>query len=248
MLQIKNLTYQIKNHIILNNISADFPENKITAIIGTNGCGKSTLLAHISRLLKSKKKISLDSTYIEDIPAKDYACKVAILSQQQAMTIQNFLVKDIVLMGRYPHKKRFSDYAQDDISIATTMMARTGIETLAHKRIGTLSGGERQRVFITRALAQEPDILLLDEPTNHLDVKYKVGLMRQLQNLHKTIIVVLHDLSLAAQYCDNTIVMQDGNIKAIGNARKTLTPELLEQIFEVPFYSIIKDNKYFLYY
>lgn len=248
MLQIKNLNYKIKQQIILNNITLTFPDNKITCIIGPNGCGKSTLLAHISGLLKSSEKISLDGIYIEKIPARTYARKVAILSQRQEFSIDEFLVSDIVLMGRYPHKKRFQDYSAADIRIADKMMLNAGIKHLSMKKIKTLSGGERQRVFIAKAMAQEPDILLLDEPTNHLDVKYKLALMRELKEFGKTVIIVLHDLSLAARCCDNSIVMYDGTIAAAGKPTKILTPEFLEKIFEVPFYTAKQNDNYFLYY
>lgn len=248
MLQIKNLTYKIKEKTILNDITLSFAEKKITGIIGPNGCGKSTLLAHISGLLKSHGEVTLDGTDIRKISARAYARKVAILAQQQEITIENFSVKDIVLMGRYPYKKRFHSYSAADTALAASMMQRTGVDTLADKHIKELSGGERQRVFITKALTQQPDILLLDEPTNHLDIKYKITLMRQLQTFGKTIIIVLHDLSLAARYCDNIVIMRHGKIIAKGSTQETLQPALLKEIFEVPFYTASQNNKYFLYY
>ena len=115
----------------------------------------------------------------------------------------DFLVKDIVLMGRYPHKTRFGNYTRRDVAIAESYMEHIGISHLANEEVQHLSGGELQRAFIAKALTQEPTILLLDEPTNHLDLKYKLALMKELQTFKGTVIVVLHDIQLAATYCDN---------------------------------------------
>lgn len=248
MLEIKHLDYQIGKKQILKDICTCFPEHTVTGIVGPNGSGKSTLLAHICRLLPSSDKIFLQGIPIESIPPKLYARQVAVLSQLRENLAAELLARDVVLMGRYPYKERFADYSATDKTIARQMIERTGLTALADTMIGHMSGGEKQRVFIAKALAQEPDILLLDEPTNHLDVKYKLALMQELRHFNGTVAIVLHDLSLAARYCDRAIVMERGQVVAQGQTRQVLTANLLQKVFEVPFHAIEHDDTYYLYY
>lgn len=162
--------------------------------------------------------------------------------------IDDFLVKDIVLMGRYPHKTRFGNYTRRDVAIAESYMEHIGISHLANEEVQHLSGGELQRAFIAKALTQEPTILLLDEPTNHLDLKYKLALMKELQTFKGTVIVVLHDIQLAATYCDNIVLMNKGRIVKTGSPQEVLTPELLEPVFEIPFTTKTEDGIYRIQY
>ena len=227
MYQINQLSFSYEKKKVLKNISVTFPANKITAIIGPNGCGKSTLLSHLYRLQPSKNKIILNDKPLESYKGREFAQLVAVLTQSRDSMIDDFLVKDIVLMGRYPYKQHFGTYSA---------------------QIHHLSGGEKQRVFIAKALTQKPQILLLDEPTNHLDMKYKVALMKQLRAFKGTTIVVLHDLNLAAQYCDHIVIMNQGTILKEGSPTEVLTPEILEPIFEVPFKTSWDEGRYHLYY
>ena len=238
MYQINQLSFSYEKKEVLKNISVTFPSNKITAIIGPNGCGKSTLLSHLYRLLPSKDKIILNQRPLESYKGREFAQLVAVLTQSRDAMIDDFLVKDIVLMGRYPYKQHFGTYSSEDIKIAEHYM----------HEIHHLSGGEKQRVFIAKALTQEPQILLLDEPTNHLDMKYKIALMKQLRAFKGTTIVVLHDLNLAAQYCDHVVIMNKGTILKEGSPTEVLTPEILEPIFEVPFKTSWDEGRYHLYY
>ena len=173
---------------------------------------------------------------------------MAILSQIHDAMIDDFLVKDIVLMGRYPHKTRFGNYTKQDVSIAQSYMEHIGITHLADEQVQHLSGGELQRAFIAKALTQEPTILLLDEPTNHLDLKYKLALMKELQHFEGTVIVVLHDLQLAATYCDNIVLMNKGRIIQTGTPQEVLTPELLAPVFEIPFTTTLENGIYRIQY
>lgn len=248
MLEVKDLSYARKKQEILHHISVSFPENQITAVIGPNGCGKTTLLSHLSRLIPSRNAVWLNGTAAEHISRREYARQVAVLSQQQEASVSDFLVQDMVLMGRYPYKELFKDYTEQDRQAARAAMEKTGVLPMAHKRMSMLSGGERQRVLIAKAFAQESHFLLLDEPTNHLDIKHKVGLMKELKKFHGTVIIVLHDLPLAVRYCDYALVMNHGRTAAAGETKKTLTPELLEDIFEVPFHITASGSDYFLYY
>ena len=151
-------------------------------------------------------------------------------------------------MGRYPHKSRFGNYTKQDIAIAQSYMEHIGITHLADEQVQHLSGGELQRTFIAKALTQEPTILLLDEPTNHLDLKYKLALMKELQHFEGTVIVVLHDIQLAAIYCDNIVLMNKGRIIKTGTPQEVLTPELLEPVFEIPFTTTLENGIYRIQY
>lgn len=249
MIKISNLSYRVNDKNILNNISLQIPLNKITAIIGPNGCGKTTLLSHLSRKLSSKQKIFIQNIPIENISLHDYAKKIAVMSQQQnSFTLANFKVKDIVLMGRYPHKQRFAKYGNNDFDIVQQCLQLVGIEQLSDKKIAHLSGGELQRVFIAKTLAQQTEIVILDEPTNHLDIKYKLQLMEILKNFQGTVITVLHDLSLASRFCDNIILLSEGNIFASGKTSEVMTLDNLKAVFGVSFFEDIQENQRYLYY
>lgn len=245
---VNHLSFSYPNKSVLHDITVQFPENKITAIIGPNGCGKSTLLKHLSKSIHSKDSITLNSEPLESINSSRFAKSVAILSQMHDAMIDDFLVKDIVLMGRYPHKTRFGNYTKQDVSIAQSYMEHIGITHLADEQVQHLSGGELQRAFIAKALTQEPTILLLDEPTNHLDLKYKLALMKELQHFEGTVIVVLHDIQLAATYCDNIVLMNKGRIIKTGTPQEVLTPELLAPVFEIPFTTTLENGIYRIQY
>lgn len=245
---VNHLSFSYPNKSVLHDITVQFPENKITAIIGPNGCGKSTLLKHLSKSIHSKDSITLNGEPLESINSSRFAKSVAILSQMHDAMIDDFLVKDIVLMGRYPHKTRFGNYTKQDVSIAQSYMEHIGITHLADEQVQHLSGGELQRAFIAKALTQEPTILLLDEPTNHLDLKYKLALMKELQHFEGTVIVVLHDIQLAATYCDNIVLMNKGGIIKTGTPQEVLTPELLAPVFEIPFTTTLENGIYRIQY
>lgn len=167
---------------------------------------------------------------------------------QQRETIADFTVEDVVVMGRFPYKRQFRDYTEADYEIAQSAMREVGIEVMARRRIGSMSGGEIQRVMIAKVLAQRPELILMDEPTNHLDVRYKVALMNTLRAYGGTIILVLHDLSLAAQYADRVVVMKHGRIREEGDTADVMRTELLEEIFGVPFVRFEKDGRVYLNY
>lgn len=248
MIELRHLSYTICGNPILRDISLTFPRGRITGVIGPNGCGKSTLLAHIARLLPSRETVFMDGTPVETIPTTDYARKLAVLAQRHLQMAAELSVRDVVLMGRYPYKERFQSYGAHDHEVAENVMRQFRILPMAKKKIGQLSGGELQRVFVAKALAQEPEVLLLDEPTNHLDVKYKIALMEELRRFDGTVIIVLHDLGLAARCCDHAAVLREGAVIAAGAADEVLCPALLEDVFEVPFYTSERQGTRFLYY
>lgn len=247
IIEVRNLSYVIGEKKILDNVNATFTEGKITAIIGANGSGKSTLMSFLSKTRRSTNAVYFKGQDVAEIPAERYALQVSVLPQRQKM-IADFRVEDVVVMGRFPYKKKFRDYTKDDRRIARKAMESVGITDMAERKLSQMSGGEIQRVLIAKALAQEPELILMDEPTNHLDVKYKIALMRTLQAYGKTVIIVLHDLSLAIQYCDEVIVMAGGRVLTQGIAREIMQPDLLEEIFGVPFVKFERDGRTYINY
>ena len=247
IIEVKNLSYVIGDKKILDGVNAAFAEGKITAIIGANGSGKSTLMSFLSKTRRSVDAVYFKGRDVDKISAESYALQVSVLPQRQKM-IADFRVEDVVVMGRFPYKKKFRDYTAEDRRIARKAMESVGIVDMAQRKLSQMSGGEIQRVLIAKALAQEPELILMDEPTNHLDVKYKIALMRTLRTYGKTVIIVLHDLSLAIQYCDNVVVMVAGRVLTQGTAREIMQPELLEKIFGVPFVKFERAGRTYINY
>lgn len=249
MIEIKDLSYTIGKKEILKNISFIVNKGSMTCIVGPNGCGKSTLLAHISRRFPSRNSIYYKGRAVETIPRKEYAKEVAVMVQQGFGMAGDLKAEDVVLMGRYPFKGRFSDYTKEDHQIAERVMIETGASILSGREMQHMSGGEKQRILIAKAFTQKPQLLLMDEPTNHLDVKYKLSLMEHLKRFHQqgTVIVVLHDLSLAARYCDHAVVMRAGKVIDFGKVENTITVEKMSRLFEVPFYKAVHEDQQFLY-
>ena len=247
IIEIRNLSYIIGAKKILDNVNATFAEGKITAIIGANGSGKSTLMSFLSKTRRSENAVYFRGQDVSEISAERYALQVSVLPQRQKM-VADFRVEDVVVMGRFPYKKKFRDYTAEDKKIARKAMESVGITDMAERKLSQMSGGEIQRVLIAKALAQEPELILMDEPTNHLDVKYKIALMKTLQAYGKTVIIVLHDLSLAIQYCDDVVVMVSGRVLTQGTAREIMQPDLLEKIFGVPFVKFERGGRTYINY
>jgi iron complex transport system ATP-binding protein len=247
MLTVKNLTYGIEGREILAQVQTHFRKGRMTAIVGPNGSGKSTLLSFLSRDKPSRGNVFLEGRDVADIEAGAYARLVAVLPQQRE-TIADFFVKDVVVMGRFPYKEGFRDYTEEDRRIAAEAMEQAGVSSMADRRISHMSGGEIQRVMIAKTLAQRSELVLLDEPTNHLDVKYKLALMKTLRNYRGTVVMVLHDLSLAVAYCDDVIVMKKGRIAEQGPTGEILRPDLLEEVFGVPFVRYEHEGRVYLNY
>lgn len=247
IVEVKNLSWAIGGKKILDNVNASFAEGKITAIIGANGSGKSTLMSFLSKTRRSMNSVYFRGEDVDKISAEDYALEVSVLPQRQS-TVADFRVKDVVIMGRFPYKKKFRDYTSEDRLIARRAMERVGILDMSERKLSQMSGGEVQRVLIAKALAQEPELILMDEPTNHLDVKYKLALMKTLRDYGKTVIIVLHDLSLAIQYCDSVVVMAEGRVMIQGKATEVMQPDLLEKIFGVPFVKLERGGRTYINY
>lgn len=208
---------------------------RITSIVGANACGKSTLLRSMSRLLKPRNgRVLLDGRSIHSLPAKELARTLGLLPQSP-ISPEGITVADLVGRGRHPHQGIFSRWsAADDVAVADALDT-TQTAMLADRPVDELSGGQRQRVWIAMALAQHTDVLLLDEPTTFLDVSHQIEVLDLLTDLNRTrgttIIMVLHDLNLAARYSDHLVALAGGRIHAAGEPSAVLTEQCVESVF-----------------
>lgn len=220
---------------IIDALSLDIEPGQITVIVGANGCGKSTLLRSFARLLKpTGGEVVLDGTDIHALPTREVARNLGLLPQSPTAP-EGITVTDLVGRGRSPHQKLFSRMSADDYAIVSDALSATRLADFADRSVDELSGGQRQRVWIAMALAQQTDILLLDEPTTFLDVSHQVDVLDLLVDLQKergtTIVMVLHDLNLAARYADVLVAVKDGAIYASGAPSDVVTTQLVEDVF-----------------
>jgi len=232
-LEAKQVSYSIHDQRILHEVSIQIREKQFVGLIGPNGSGKSTLLKNMYRLLKPENgTVLLNEQDIFKQSSKNIAKNLAVVSQETPVLF-DFTVHDLVSMGRTPHKKLLELDQERDFQIVKDALNQTGITHLEKRSFGSLSGGEKKRVMVARALAQQAQILILDEPTNHLDIQHQLQLMDLIQTLHLTVVAALHDLNIAAMYCDQIYVLQKGQIVCSGTPEEVLTPALLQDVFGV---------------
>lgn len=234
-LTVKNLNCGYENKDILHDINLQFTKGKFYTILGPNGSGKTTLLKNISRAVPIKnKKVYIDDKDINSLSSKELAQNLASVPQNTNIDFE-FTALDIVMMGRAPYLKRFQNEQKKDFEIVEESMKITNTFEFKDKNINELSGGERQRVIIARALAQDTDILLLDEPISNLDIQHQVEILDTVKFLSKdiTVIAILHDLNLAAEYSDSLILLKDGHIKAQGSVENVFTEKNLQEVYNM---------------
>ncbi|KUO51625.1 MAG: hypothetical protein APF76_13350 [Desulfitibacter sp. BRH_c19] len=236
-IKVKNLQFGYGKSIVLKDINLEVRPGSFLSIIGPNGSGKSTLLKNISRaVLPQKGEVELDSQNLLSMKPRQIAQKMAVVPQDTAIEF-SFSVYETVLMGRTPFLGRFENESPRDFALAKWAMEITNIWQLKDRSVTEISGGERQRVVVARALAQEPRIILLDEPTAHLDIQHQVELLELLQSLNwtsgLTIIAVLHDLNLSAQFSESILLMKDGEIFAEGEPHQVLTPANIRKVYNM---------------
>ncbi|MCX6468218.1 MAG: ABC transporter ATP-binding protein [Corynebacteriales bacterium] len=234
-LSATDLTVGYDAEPVISGLDVAIPDGQVTTVVGPNGCGKSTLLRSLARLLRPRSgTVLLDGTDIAGQKPRDVARTLGLLPQNP-IAPEGLTVVDLVARGRHPHQSWYRQWSAGDEVAVATAMAMTGTDTLADRPVSALSGGQRQRVWIALTLAQETDLLLLDEPTTFLDLAHAVDVLDLVHTLcaehGKTIVMVLHDLNLAARYSDRLIVMRDGNVLTEGTPTDVVTPELLEAAF-----------------
>ena len=227
---------------ILKGISIQSKEKEFIGLIGPNGSGKSTLLKCIYRTLKPDQgAVYLDGKELSTIRVKDSARKLAVVAQHNHYNFE-FTVQEIVMMGRSPHKKALERDNAGDYTIVKEALQAVGMSEFADRSFSTLSGGEQQRVILARALAQQTPCLILDEPTNHLDITHQLQLMRIVKERNVTVISAVHDLNIAAMFCDRIYALKDGRIAGEGTPESLLTPEFIREIYDVEA-EVVKDKK-----
>ena len=233
----RELTTGYGDRLVLDSLDLEVPSGKVTAIVGANACGKSTLLRTMSRLLAPRHgEVLLDGKSIHTLPSRQLAQTLGLLPQSPTAP-EGILVADLVSRGRNPYHGVFSQWTRaDDEAIATALEATKTTE-LADRPVDELSGGQRQRVWIAMALAQQTDILLLDEPTTFLDISHQIEVLDLLTDLNQkrgtTVVMVLHDLNLAARYADFLVAMANGRLYATGTPDDVLTEQNVREVFHL---------------
>ncbi len=251
MIQLSHICKNYKQKALIQDLSLTIEKNQLTSLIGPNGAGKSTLLNMMGRLIPADSgHISIDGHQLEDWNNRDLAKRLAILKQSNPLNLQ-LSVRDLVAFGRFPHSK--GHLRGDDQLLIDQSLAFMNLEKLADKSIHQLSGGQLQRAYIAMILCQDTDYILLDEPLNSLDINHSIQLMnlirRLVDEMDKTVVVVLHDINYASQFSDRIIAMKDGRLFANDQVDEVFEKSVVDELFDVDV-EIIEHNlrKYCVYY
>ena len=243
-IELSDVTFGYGERATLHGVSFAVRRGEFLGIIGPNGSGKSTLLRLISGVLRPwAGRIAINSRSVASYRRRELSRSVAAVPQETAIDFP-FSVMEVVLFGRTPHLGGFAFEGERDLEAARRAMERTGTSHLVHRAITELSGGERQRVMLARALAQEPAFLLLDEPAAFLDIRYEVemyDLLRDLQANGMTVVTVLHDLNLAALYCERVVLLHEGRVVQVGTPAEVMTYTTLTAVYGTEIYVSMND-------
>ena len=232
MIEAAGLSWTYGTTTILEDVDVASHEGRVLGLIGPNGSGKTTLLRLLYGALRGSGTVEIDGDDLATLPAKQVARRLAVVVQESG-TDTTLTAGEMVLLGRTPHLSAFARAGEHDLAIAAECLERVGGTHLGPRSFAALSGGERQRVLIARALAQEATHLLLDEPTNHLDIRYQHEILSLVRKLGTTAVVVLHDLNLAARYCDDLVLLDRRRVAARGTVDEVLRPEILEPVYDI---------------
>jgi iron complex transport system ATP-binding protein len=230
-LRLDGVSVDITGRRIVSDISIAVGDGQFVGLLGPNGSGKSTILKTIYRVHRpAAGRVLLDGADLLAMKPRDAARRVAVVAQESVSEF-DFTAAEIVMIGRLPHKEAFSRDTDEDRRVVAEAMERVGCSHLADRSFNTLSGGEKQLVLIARALAQGADHLILDEPTNHLDIRYQMGILELVVGLGATVLAALHDLSLAALFCQTVFLLADGQIVAAGPPGTVITPATIRAAY-----------------
>ena len=238
MIEVKNITKIYGNKKVVDNVSLNIQEGKITSFIGPNGAGKSTLLSIMSRLLKRDSgEVLVDGKDILKWDNKELAKKIAILRQSNNINIR-LTIRELVSFGRFPHSQ--GNLKEEDYKYIDEAINYMQLKEFENRYLDELSGGQRQRAYIAMVIAQNSDYIFLDEPLNNLDMKHSVEIMKILRKLcdelKKTVVIVIHDINFASCYSDYIVALKDGKLIKNGLAEETIQKEELENIYEIDFH------------
>ena len=235
MVEIRNLSAGYPGNPVLSGISLTLQEGSVTVIAGPNGSGKSTLLKALAGILPATGSARWNGQELLNLPPRELAQKLAFLPQNRP--VPEIAVRQLVLHGRFPYLSYPRRYRPADYAIAEAAMEQMGIGDLAERKLSTLSGGQRQKVYIAMALAQDTPVILLDEPNTFLDISHRLQLMEQAKSLAaagKTVVLVLHDLTLALEWADSLAILGAGKCLFQGTAEETFLSGILQEAFQVP--------------
>jgi iron complex transport system ATP-binding protein len=231
--RLEGLSVHAGDRALVERLTLDVAPSEIVGLVGPNGSGKSTALRCVYRALAPDDGVvRVGGDELSRLPMRESARRVAALTQEGGSDL-DFTVEETVALGRTPHTRGNGPLTDDERALCRDAMARMDVGHLAQRGILSLSGGERQRVLIARALVQQPKVLILDEPTNHLDIRHQIELLRDLRGSGLTILIVLHDLNLAAATCDRLAVLAEGRLVTVGPPAEVLTPELMAAVFGI---------------
>jgi len=235
MIQVKEITKFFGKKPVVQDVSVDIVSGKITSFIGPNGAGKSTLLSMVSRLLNADTgEVLLDKADVRSWKSDDFAKRVSILKQSNFMNVR-LTIRELVSFGRFPYSKG-NLKPQDEVKVDEAIQYMN-LEDLQHNYLDELSGGQRQRAFIAMVIAQDTEYILLDEPLNNLDMKHSVQIMKILRKLvdelGKTVVIVLHDINFASVYSDNIVALKDGRVVKNGPTNDIINSDALKEIYDM---------------
>ena len=232
-LNAEHISVSLTGADIVRDISIRVENKQFVGIIGPNGCGKSTLLKSIYKVIKPQKgTVFLGDIDVIKSSARIVSKDMGVVGQFNDLSF-DFTVKEMVMMGRTPHKQLMEADNMQDYKIVADALERVDLTEYADRSYLTLSGGEKQRVILARAIAQMPKFLVLDEPTNHLDIKYQIQILTVVKSLNIGVLAALHDLPMASVYCDMLYVIKDGKMIASGSPKEVLTKKLIRQVYEI---------------
>lgn len=221
------------NKQVLKGIDFSLKDKEFVGIIGPNGSGKSTFLKCLYRVQKpTSGKISFNGRLLDELSYRESALQLAVVAQHNNYSF-DFSVLEVVLMGRAPHKKMLERDNADDYIIAHKALSVVGLAGFEKRSFSSLSGGEQQRVIPARALTQQTECLVLDEPTNHLDIKYQLQIMDIVKSLNLTVVAAMHDLNIAAMYCDRLVAIKNGQVVGIGTPRDLLQESFIYDTYDI---------------
>ena len=232
-LKVEHLDFSIDKTQILKAIDLNIQKGEFVGLVGPNGCGKSTLLKNIYRIYQPDHgKIYLDGQLVDQVNDKAFAKKMAVMVLENTVEF-DLTVIDMVMLGRYAHKRLLQDSSEKDRAISEKYLEEVGLKGYEERSFLSLSGGEKQRVLLARALSQEAELIVLDEPTNHLDIKYQYQIMNILKRQDMTVFTSVHDLNIAALYCDRIVVLKKGKLVKIGTPEEVITPEMIRYLYGI---------------
>ena len=236
-IEVKDLTLSYGTDVVLDALSLPIPAGQITVLAGPNGCGKSTLLRAIRRLhAPNSGQVLLDAEDISGLNGKALGRRIGLLAQSPSAP-QDMTVEELVRLGRYPHQAMLQPWSPKDDEAVSAAMAGTGVDSMRSRRICSLSGGQLQRAWIAMVLAQDTDVICLDEPVNHLDMAHQLDCLELVTRLNRdqgrTIVLVLHDLNLAARYADQLVFVHNGRVRERGAPEVMMRADLIAEVFDV---------------